>query len=136
MRGSRRVVLVACTAVLAAAVLAGAGLARERSAATTGIPGTFAIINVKLGDKTLILSKHSSSGVQVIGFRIRNVGTVKHNFIIGTHATNAIAPGQFDDFAVAFDDFGKYTYRCTLNCPATSHGVIDVERGNYVEAGG
>ncbi len=130
----RRVLLAAAVALLVTASLAGTALALRPT--TTGIPGTFATINVKLGDKTLILSKHSSSGVQVIGFRVRNVGTVKHNFIIGTHATNAIAPGQFDDFAVAFDDFGKYTYRCTLNCPSTSHGVIDVERGNYVNTGG
>jgi hypothetical protein len=133
MHRKRKVVLVAVAVLALTASLAGAALALRP--ATTGIPGTFATINVKLGDKTLILSKHSSSGVQVIGFRIRNVGTVKHNFIIGTHATNAIAPGQFDDFAVAFSDFGKYTYRCTLNCPHTAHGTIDVERGNFVDNG-
>ena len=103
--------------------------------ATTGIPGTFATINVKLGDTSLILSKTSSSGVQVIGFRIRNIGKKKHNFIIGDHATNAIAPGQFDDFAVAFSDFGKYTYKCTLNCASSLRGIITVKRGNYVDNG-
>lgn len=135
MRDGRKVVLVACAAVLAAGALTGAGLARERPA-TSGAAGEASeTINVKLGDKTLILSKHSSSGVQVIQFRIRNVGTVKHNFIVGTKATSAIAPGQFEDVAVTFHDFGKHLYGCTLNCPATSHGVIDVERGDFVSPG-
>ncbi len=133
MSRMRSGVLIAIAAVAAAVVVSVAAAAQRP--ATTGIPGTFATINVKLGDKTLILSKHESSGVQVIGFRIRNVGTVKHNFIIGDHATNAIAPGQFDDFAVAFSDFGKYTYKCTLHCPATAHGIITVKRGNYVDNG-
>jgi hypothetical protein len=125
--------VIVAVAVIAAAVLSAVALADRP--ATTGIPGTFATINVRITDKALILNRHGSSGVQVIGFRIHNVGTKKHNFIIGDHATNAIAPGQFDDFAVSFADFGKYQYRCTLNCPRSAHGIITVKRGNYVATG-
>lgn len=113
------------------AVAAVALLGTSAALATTGIPGTFVIINVRLGDHTLYVSRHSSSGVQVIGFRIRNVGKKPHNFVIGDRATNPIKPGQFDDFAVQFDDFGKYTYRCTLNCSKKLRGVINVKRGNF-----
>jgi hypothetical protein len=105
------------------------------ASATTGVPGTFVTANVRLGDKTLYISRHSSSGVQVIGFRIRNVGKKTHNFIIGDHATNPIKPGQFDDFAVAFDDFGPYVYKCTLNCLPSQRGIINVKRGSYVDVG-
>jgi uncharacterized cupredoxin-like copper-binding protein len=130
MRAGRNVVLVALTGVLAAAGLAGAGLAGDRPAAA-GAPPFFESVYVKLGDKTLTLSRYSTSGVQVVIFDIRNVGTVKHNFIVGTHATREIAPGQTDTLAVPFDDFGRHTYRCTLHCPSTSHGVITVERGDF-----
>ena len=118
----RRIVIALAAAVVAAAVVAGAALALRP--ATTGIPGTFVTINVRLTDKGVTLSRHSSSGVQVIGFRIRNVGKKAHNFIIGDRSTNAIKPGQFDDFAVQFDVFKTYTYRCTLNCPKTARGTI------------
>ncbi len=125
--------MIVVFAVVAAAVLSAVALADRP--ATTGIPGTFATINVRISDKGLILNRHASSGVQVIGFRIRNVGKKKHNFIVGDYATNAIAPGQFDDFAVSFDDFGKYEYRCSLNCPRSAHGFITVKRGNYTATG-
>ena len=125
--------MIVAVAVVAGAVLSAVALADRP--ATTGIPGTFATINVRITDKGLALNRHSSSGVQVIGFRIRNVGTKKHNFIVGDYATNAIAPGQFDDFAVSFDDFGKYAYRCSLNCPRSARGFITVKRGNYTATG-
>lgn len=133
----RRTVAVVVIVLVAAAVGATAALARHQSTAartavvpaTTGLPGTYAIINVKLGDKVLKVSRHRSKGVQVIGFRIRNIGKKQHNFIIGDWKTNPIAPGQFDDFAVNFDDYGKYLYRCTLNCPKTARGYINVQRG-------
>ena len=133
MRGSRRIVVAVAVAAVAAAAVAGAALALRP--ATTGVPGTFVTINVRLTDKGVTLSRHSSSGVQVIGFRIRNVGKKAHNFIIGDHATNAIKPGQFDDFAVQFDVFQTYTYKCTLNCPKSARGTIKVERGNFQNYG-
>jgi plastocyanin len=133
MSRMRSGVLIAIAAVAAAVVVSVAAAAQRP--ATTGIPGTFITINVRLGDKTLYVSRHSSSGVQVIGFRIRNVGKLKHNFIIGDHATNAIAPGQFDDFAVEFSDFGPYVYKCTLHCAPSLRGIINVKRGNYVDNG-
>ena len=108
--------MIVVFAVVAAAVLSAVALADRP--ATTGIPGTFATINVRISDKGLILNRHASSGVQVIGFRIRNVGKKKHNFIVGDYATNAIAPGQFDDFAVSFDDFGKYAVPLHAQLPS------------------
>jgi len=133
MRRSRRIVIALAAAAVAAAAVAGAALALRPT--TTGVPGTFVTINVKLSEKGVTLSRHSSSGVQVIGFRIRNVGTKPHNFIIGDRATNAIKPGQFDDFAVQFDVFKTYTYRCTLNCPKSAHGTIKVLQGNFQNYG-
>lgn len=112
--------------VVIAAAFAASALAFRP--ATTGVPGSYVTINVKLGDRILTLSRHSSSGVQVIGFRIRNIGKKTHNFIIGDHATNPIKPGQFDDFAVSFDNYGKYLYRCTLNCAHKLRGYIYVLR--------
>jgi plastocyanin len=125
------VILVAA----ASAVVAGTALATRLHGNTTGVPGTYVTINVRLGDKTLVVSRHASTGVSVIGFRIKNVGTKKHNFIIGDRATNAIAPGQLDDFAVEFDDFGTYLYRCTLNCAHSERGYIKVKRGNFADNG-
>jgi plastocyanin len=120
--------LIAAVAVTLFAAVAGR--------ATTGVPGTFATINVKIYDSKLVLSKHSSSGVQVIGFRIHNLGKKKHNFVVGMQSTRPIAPGQYDDFAVQFDVFGKYHYKCTLNCLKSMRGVIDVKRGNFNGNGG
>jgi hypothetical protein len=131
MRRSRLVIVA--VAAISAAVLSAVALADRP--ATTGVPGTFATINVRITDSGLTLNRHSSSGVQVIGFRIHNVGKKKHNFRVGDYATNAIAPGQFDDFAVSFNDFGKYLYRCTLNCPRSARGYINVQRGNFTNTG-
>jgi hypothetical protein len=133
MLRSRRGLIAVVAVVVVAAVSAGAAFAFRPS--TTGIPGTYQTINVKITDKGLTLSKHSSTGVQVIGFRIRNKGTKPHNFVIGTYSTNAIAPGQFDDFAVQFDVFRKYTYRCTLNCPKSAKGIVNVQRGDFQNNG-
>lgn len=129
MRGTRKVLIVAVAALAAAALFAGASSAVASKPATTGTPGTYAVVVVKLGDKGLTVSRHQSVGVQVLGFRIRNVGKLTHNFIIGSHATNPIKPGQFDDFAVNFQDYGKYLYRCTLHCPKTARGYINVKAG-------
>jgi hypothetical protein len=129
----RRIVIALAAAVVAAAVVAGTALALRP--ATTGVPGTFVTINVRLTDKGVTVSRHSSTGVQVIGFRIRNVGKKPHNFIIGDRSTNAIKPGQFDDFAVQFDVFKTYVYRCTLNCPRSARGTIKVEQGNFQNYG-
>jgi hypothetical protein len=129
----RRGLIAAIAVLVVAAVSAGAAFAFRP--ATTGIPGTYQTINVQLNDKGLILNKHSSTGVQVIGFRIRNKGTKPHNFVIGDYSTNAIAPGQFDDFAVQFDVFRKYVARCTLNCPKTAHTTVNVQRGNFQDNG-
>jgi hypothetical protein len=133
MRHRRRGLIAVIAVVVVAAVSAGAAFALRPS--TTGIPGTYQTINVKITDKNLVLNKHSSIGVQVIGFRIRNTGTKPHNFVIGDYSTNAIKPGQFDDFAVQFDVFRKYTYRCTLNCLKSAHGIVNVQRGNFVDNG-
>jgi len=129
MRRSRNVLVLAVTALAAAAFVAGSAGASHPQ--TTGVPGTFATINVRITDTQLILDKHGSTGVQVIGFHIRNVGKKAHNFIIGDYATNAIRPGQFDDFAVRFADFGRYLYRCTLKCLHSQRGYINVKRGNF-----
>lgn len=127
MPGRRTVLVVAIAVVAVTAAFAGsAGAVRPE---TTGVPGSYVTVNVKLGDKVLLVSRHSSTGVQVIGFRIRNIGTKTHNFIIGDHATNPIKPGQFDDFAVSFGDYGKYLYRCTINCAHKLRGYINVKRG-------
>jgi hypothetical protein len=134
VRLSRKTALIVSLVFALSATVAGTALAMGFHGTTTGTPGTFVTVNVRLGDKTLVLSRHASSGVQVIGFRIRNVGTKKHNFIIGDHATNAIAPGQFDDFAVEFDDFGTYLYRCTLNCAHSERGYLQVKRGNITNS--
>jgi hypothetical protein len=128
MRRSRNVLVIFVAVIAAAAAFSGSAGAHHPQ--TTGVPGTFATINVKIGDKVLLLSKHGSSGVQVIGFRIRNIGKKTHNFIVGTYATNPIRPGQFDDFAVSFPNFGKYSYRCTLNCLHSQRGFITVKRGD------
>jgi hypothetical protein len=133
MHRSRKGLIALVATVVVVAVSASAAFAFRP--ATTGIPGTYQTINVKLTDKAVILNRHSSTGVQVIGFRIRNVGKKKHNFIIGDYRTNAIAPGQFDDFAVQFNVFRKYAYRCTLNCPKSAHGTINVKRGNFTDVG-
>jgi hypothetical protein len=133
MRRSRRIVVAVAIAAVAAAAVAGAALALRP--ATTGVPGTFVTINVKLSEKGVTVSRHSSSGVQVIGFRIRNVGKKAHNFVIGDRATNAIKPGQFDDFAVQFDVFKTYVYKCTLNCPKSARGTIKVAQGNFQDYG-
>lgn len=133
MLRSRKGLVAVVAVVVIAAMSAGAALAFRP--ATTGIPGTFAVINVKLTDKGPILNKHSSTGVQVIGFRLRNTGTKSHNFVVGDFKTNALKPGQFYDFGVQFDVFRKYTYRCTLNCPKSAHGTINVKRGNFVDVG-
>lgn len=126
-RIARRIVAVAATAALGAAVAGGAVAAADRPA-TTGLPGTYAVVNVRVGDAQVTLSRTSSHGVNVVAFVIRNTGRKAHQFKIGDTKSAVLRPGQLQDLPINFDDFGKYRYSVTLNGTKSTHGVFSVNR--------
>jgi len=117
--------------VAAVALVAAAGVGASSAAsrpATTGAPGTFAIVKVTVSDTMLKLNRKSSRGVSVVSFKIKNIGKKPHVFLIGTSKSQVLKRGQTQDMPVNFADFGKYKYRVTLNGTKTMRGLFSVSR--------
>jgi len=118
---------VAAVALVAAAGVGVSSAAANRPA-TTGLPGTYAVVNVTISDTALKLNRKSSRGVNVVAFKIKNTGKKSHAFRIGDTKSQVLKRGQTQDLPVNFNDFGKYTYRVTLHATKTMHGVFTVGR--------
>jgi uncharacterized cupredoxin-like copper-binding protein len=112
--------IVSTVAVLAGS-FAGAALA------TTG-PAPYAIVNVRLTDQRITLSKAGVHDVTYVDFIVRNVGKLSHNFRIGGLASKSARPGQTVHLVVAFPAYGKYRYSCSLKCARTMSGSFQVDR--------
>lgn len=123
----RKPALAGAAAALVAAAAGGAAVAAD-APATTGLPGTYAVVNVTVRDASVRLSKKSSHGVNVVAFVVRNAGKKPHVFAIGDMKSQVLKHGQTQDMPVNFDDFGKYKYRITLNGTKKMHGVFTVGR--------
>lgn len=119
--------LSAAAVALCAAVGVG-GSAAATAPATTGLPGTYAVVKVTISDSAVKLNRKSSRGVNVVAFVIRNTGKKSHAFRIGDTKSQVLKHGQTQDLPVNFDDFGKYTYRVTLHATKKMHGVFTVGR--------
>jgi hypothetical protein len=104
-----------------AGVLAGAALA------TTG-PAPYAVVNVRLTDKQITLSKPGVHDVTYVDFLVRNVGKLPHDFRIGGLATKSVKSGQLVHFIVSFPVYGKYHYSCKLKCTPKMGGSFQVDR--------
>jgi plastocyanin len=116
----RSTALVSTAAVLAS-VFAGTALA------TTG-PAPYAIVNVRLTDQRITLSKAGVHDVTYVDFIVRNVGKLSHNFRIGGLASKSARPGQTVHLVVAFPAYGTYRYSCSLKCTRTMSGSFQVDR--------
>jgi plastocyanin len=117
---------VATAALLGAAAATGAGAA-ERPA-TTGLPGTYAVVQVTVTDSGVTLSRKASHGVNVVAFVIHNRGSKTHDFRIGDAKSQVLRHGQTQDLPVNFEDFGVYRYRVTVHGTTKMHGSFRVLR--------
>ena len=115
----------AAAVVSTAAALAG-GLAGA-AFATTG-PNPYAIVNVRLTDQRITLSKVGVHDVNYVDFLVHNAGKVPHNFTIGGLGSKSVRPGQTVHLVVAFPVYGKYRYSCSLKCTRTMKGLFQVDR--------
>ena len=122
MRGTS---LSAVAVLPALAVLAG-GLAGTATA-TTG-PDPYAVVNVRLTDRQITLSKLSVHDVTYVDFLVRNVGKLPHDFRIGGLASKSVKSGQTVHLVVAFPAYGKYRYSCKLKCTIKMSGSFQVDR--------
>jgi hypothetical protein len=114
--------------LLAAAVCAGLLGVGAPATATTGAPGTYAVVTVRMGDGTLRLSRRSTHGVNVVAFIVRNDGRRRHQFQVGRTRSGVLRPGQVQDVQIQFDVFGRYRYRISVNGGARTRGVFTVAR--------
>lgn len=124
----RKLLPVVATAALVAAVAGGTGASAANRPATTGLPGTYVVVNVKIADAKITLNRKSSHGVNVVAFVIKNTGRKAHQFKIGDTKSQVLRPGQMQDLPINFDDFGKYRYSVSLNGTKSTHGVFSVNR--------
>lgn len=123
MRGPvhKRATALVSTAAVLAGVFASAALA------TTG-PNPYAIVNVRLTDQRITLSKQRVHDVTYVDFLVRNAGKLQHNFRIGGLASKSVRPGQTVHLIVAFPAYGAYRYSCSLKCKRTMSGSFQVDR--------
>ena len=124
MRGrvsNRRAAAVLAAASALAAAVTGSALA------TTG-PDPYAIVNVRVTDQRITLSKASVHDVTYVDFLVRNAGKVPHNFRIGGQASKPVKAGQTVHLVVAFPLYGKYRYSCSLKCTSRMSGSFQVDR--------
>jgi uncharacterized cupredoxin-like copper-binding protein len=98
--------LVALSAALVWALPAGAHSTAQR--VTT--------VNVSAGSPTEFRFKLSKTKVPkgVVTFKVKNVGTVPHDFKIGGRTTKQLQAGQSATLRVTFLKAGKYPYICTV----------------------
>jgi hypothetical protein len=114
--------------LLAAVACAGLPGAAAPASATTGAPGTYAVVTVRMGDGTLRLSRRRTQGVNVVAFVVRNDGRRRHQFQVGRTRSAVLRPGQVQDVQIQFDVFGRYAYRISVNGSRRTHGVFTVAR--------
>jgi hypothetical protein len=122
-RSFRKPALAIATAALVAAAAGGAVSAANRPA-TTGLPGTYAVVHVTIRDTRVTLNHKVSHGVNVVAFVIRNAGKKPHVFKIGDMKSEVLRHGKTQEVPVNFEDFGRYKYRVTLNGTKSMHGVF------------
>ena len=115
----------AAVVVCTVGVLLGAFAGTAR--ATTG-PAPYAIVNVRVTDQRITLSKVGVHDVTYVDFLVRNAGKVPHNFGIGGLASKSVKPGQTVHLIVSFPVYGKYRYSCTLKCTRKMRGSFQVDR--------
>jgi hypothetical protein len=119
---------LAVAAVALGAAVAGGSVSAADRPATTGLPGTYAVVHVTVHDKRVTLSKKLSHGVNVVAFVVHNAGKKPHVFTIGDVKTEVLKHGKTQDVPVNFEDFGRYKYKITLNGTKSMHGVFSVLR--------
>jgi hypothetical protein len=107
---------------------AGAVGAGGSASATTGAPGTYAVVAVRMGDGTLRLSRRISHGVNIVAFIVRNDGRRNHQFQVGKTRSGVLRPGQVQDVQIQFDVYGRYRYRITVNGSPKTRGVFTIAR--------
>ena len=111
------------SALAAIAILAGAGAGA--ATATTG-PDPYAVVNVKLVDGGIVLSKLKATHVTFVDFIVHNAGKQPHNFTIGGYKTRPLRPGQTQHLYVGFPVSGKYKFVSTLNATAKMIGWFHI----------
>ena len=111
------------TALAAAAILVGAGAGA--ASATTG-PDPYTIVNVKLVDGRIVLSKLRATHVTFVDFVVHNAGKQPHNFTIGGYKTHPLRPGQTQHLYVGFPVSGKYKFLATLNATSKMTGWFHI----------
>jgi hypothetical protein len=111
------------TALAAIVILVGAGAGA--AFATTG-PDPYTIVQVKLVDGRIVLSKFRAAHVTFVDFIVHNAGKQPHNFTIGGYKTHPLRPGQTQHLYVGFPVSGKYKFLSTLNATAKMTGWFHV----------
>jgi plastocyanin len=110
-----RIALLGLAATVAVvAVGAGSSLAASSGAKKVVKPTT---ITVKASEFKFVLSSKTVAKPGKVVFKVTNVGTEAHNFVILSginKATPLIQPKKTATLTVTFKKKGKYTYECTV----------------------
>jgi uncharacterized cupredoxin-like copper-binding protein len=114
--------LVALSAVLIWALPAGAqpsALKKTTVTVTAGAPTEFGF---KLSKKKVPMG--------IVVFKVKNVGTIPHDFKIAGKKTKSLSTGQSQTITVTFKKAGKSNYLCTLPSHAVAgmKGVLTITK--------
>jgi hypothetical protein len=113
-------------AVIAAAAALFAGLLAPSGEATTKA-GLVRRIDVTLTDSSVSIERNRWKRGTVAHFQVVNKGTKPHNFVVGGFwRSRVLRPGERQMLAAVLDIRGNYLYRSTLDCGASTRGVLVV----------
>jgi len=119
-RPGRRTLAPAIGAVSIGSVVTGVAYA------TTG-PAPHTLVNVRISDTSIRLSKNKVRNVTFVDFYLHNVGKLRHNMRIGRETSVAVRPGQRVHFYVGFPVYGWYPYKVTLHGKPQMKGRFHIE---------
>ena len=115
----------AAVVVCTVGVLLGAFAGTAR--ATTG-PAPYAIVNVRVTDQRITLSKMGVHDVTYVDFLVRNAGKVPHNFGIGGLASRTVRPGQTVHLIVSFPCMASIGTAAASSARERCDGSFQVDR--------
>jgi uncharacterized cupredoxin-like copper-binding protein len=125
----RRMVVIA----VVAAAIAGAGAsvragAQPTQARSAGGAALLTRVKVAASEFKFVLSKKSARRGVVV-FKVKNVGTISHDFQIKKRKTRLLSPGQSATLRVTFARKGRYPYKCTVpgHAAAGMKGVFTIK---------
>lgn len=115
----RSLVRLAVVAGLLTAIVVPTAVAATR----TTEPGVLYPVKVTISDTEIVIAHARYPRGAIIQYRVKNIGTRKHAFMVATQRTRTIEPGGKAILLVVFDVRGKIPYKSPVKADAGVKGL-------------